>query len=473
MLLDIIVFVSGLLIAGILGIHFSGFGLGSYWQLLDPALLKTDLLHSLLQLHSQPPLFNLFIGFVLKYLPGWTFVFLFRCASFLLLFLLTKILYELKVSNWILIPLIVLFGLHPDFLVYGNYLFYTLPSALLLLLAVYALLRFETTRFRRFAHLFGLALLLCGLLRAVFHPVWILLVAIAAMVSLGREHRTLLLPALILPFVLLNAWYLKNYFLVGQYTGSSWLGMNLARGWVLPQDPRWQGVKNLGFPITMNEAMALYQTGAVSPEFVQGPFQDPSFYKRFGYFTAAGSNDPVLDSPFKSTGQPNFNHRDYARLGAKMKGDTIKVCRIYPGRYAHRVLTSWKLFLQPGPNAMNFVVDYDFSRVVKYRDFLNRMLFAAQPIWMPGGVIRFNLLYLLFPALLLYMIVQIRVSPGARCLFVFVLLTVCWAALAENAIEIGENDRLRWELDAMLLVPAAQALHSLFHRIRSRFRPGA
>ena len=35
-------------------------------QYLDPLLLKSDLLKSLFYLHSQPPIFNLFLGIVLK-----------------------------------------------------------------------------------------------------------------------------------------------------------------------------------------------------------------------------------------------------------------------------------------------------------------------------------------------------------------------------------------------------------------------
>lgn len=40
--------------------------LDSAKQFLDPTLLQHDLLSSLWYLHSQPPLFNLFLGLVLK-----------------------------------------------------------------------------------------------------------------------------------------------------------------------------------------------------------------------------------------------------------------------------------------------------------------------------------------------------------------------------------------------------------------------
>ena len=52
-----------------LGVRFDNTSLAWYWQYLDPELLKSRLLESVFYMHSQPPLFNLFLGAVLKY-PG-------------------------------------------------------------------------------------------------------------------------------------------------------------------------------------------------------------------------------------------------------------------------------------------------------------------------------------------------------------------------------------------------------------------
>src|SRR5207245_7531778 len=53
-----------------IGVRFDSSSLGWYWQYVDPVLLKYDLVRSLVYLHSQPPLFNLFLGLVLKLFPG-------------------------------------------------------------------------------------------------------------------------------------------------------------------------------------------------------------------------------------------------------------------------------------------------------------------------------------------------------------------------------------------------------------------
>ena len=52
-----------------LGVH-NAHSISYTWQLLDLDLLQNDLLESLLLLHSQPPLWNLFIGLLLKIFDG-------------------------------------------------------------------------------------------------------------------------------------------------------------------------------------------------------------------------------------------------------------------------------------------------------------------------------------------------------------------------------------------------------------------
>src|SRR5262245_45155580 len=48
------------------GVRFHASPLNEFWELLDPKLLQTDLVRSIWYLHSQPPLFNLSVGIVLK-----------------------------------------------------------------------------------------------------------------------------------------------------------------------------------------------------------------------------------------------------------------------------------------------------------------------------------------------------------------------------------------------------------------------
>src|SRR5216117_828059 len=52
-----------------LNVRFDADPLDYFLQFADPQLLKDDLIRSIFYMHGQPPLFNLFLGLVLKLFP--------------------------------------------------------------------------------------------------------------------------------------------------------------------------------------------------------------------------------------------------------------------------------------------------------------------------------------------------------------------------------------------------------------------
>ncbi len=66
----LLAFVVSEAMARALGVRFADNTLGSLYQYLDPEILRNDLARGLYYLHAQPPLFNLFLGWVLKLFPG-------------------------------------------------------------------------------------------------------------------------------------------------------------------------------------------------------------------------------------------------------------------------------------------------------------------------------------------------------------------------------------------------------------------
>ena len=69
LLVVVSVFAVSRLAAWAAGVRFDASILTWYWQFLDVELLRHDLARSLWYLHAQPPLFNLFLGSVLKLAP--------------------------------------------------------------------------------------------------------------------------------------------------------------------------------------------------------------------------------------------------------------------------------------------------------------------------------------------------------------------------------------------------------------------
>ena len=254
-----------------------------------------------------------------------------------------------------------------------------------------------------------------------------------------RLERKRFLIACAIPFLMTNLLFLKNYALVGSYSGSTWLGLSLTKRW----------------PLSQREVTELKSSGKLPELWQRRPFQEPDHYQRFGFFEDRTSGHPALDAPYKSNGEPNFNHRDYVAISdTLLEADTTLIAS-YPGRYLRRVVTSIMLFLQPGPNSVHFLVDYDFEKVHRYRDAWTQYAFLGGNVERPIRMLAPppNLWLVLFPVLLF---VGARGRP--RGPFVFMLVCIVWVGAVTNLIEIGENDRMRWEVEPFLTILFAFAV---------------
>lgn len=68
-ILMIFVYAISRLFFALLGVYFNTDPLTKFWQNLDVLMLQQNLLESVYYQHSQPPLFNLFLGIVVKLFP--------------------------------------------------------------------------------------------------------------------------------------------------------------------------------------------------------------------------------------------------------------------------------------------------------------------------------------------------------------------------------------------------------------------
>jgi hypothetical protein len=437
--LVLLIFAASELLARALGIRFASETLGTLYQYLDPEILRHDLAKGLYYLHAQPPLFNLGLGLILKVVPR-AFSFLMGAAALALLLAMAWLMRRLRVSFWIAGAVCLLFALSPNFLVYRNWLFYTLPVALLLVACGIALLLFCESG--RKLPLISFAVLAFAIMmtRSLFHPLWLVAVVVAILPFLDPRNRRGLVIASIAPLLLVNLWFLKNQLLVGSYNGSTWLGLSLAKRW----------------PLSQKEVKELKDSGVLPPYWQRRPFQEPDELAVFGFFQDHGpSVHPALDSPYKTNGEPNFNHRDYVLISDALLKGNLRLIRLFSGRYLERTATALLLFLQPGPNSVHFLVDYDFERVHRYRDFLTRYLFLGGRVERPIRILdpSPNLLLVVFPLLLGVGIWSVNRGPMEhRALHAFMLVTVLWVTAVANLVEIGENDRMRWEIEPFLAI---------------------
>jgi hypothetical protein len=177
-----------------------------------------------------------------------------------------------------------------------------------------------------------------------------------------------------------------------------------------------------------------------------------------------------VDAPYKTNGEPNFNHRDYVAISDALLEGNLRLIRLFPGRYLERTATAFLLFLQPGPNSVHFLVDYDFDRVHRYRDFLTRYIFLGGRVERPIRMLdpSPNLLLFMYPPLLGIGAWSLRRGPREhRALHAYMLVTVVWVTAVSNLVEIGENDRMRWEIEPFLAVWVACLGTALCGRLNS------
>ena len=202
------------------GIRFDSTPLQAYPQYIDPPLLEQKLLRSLFYLHSQPPLFNMFLGLVAKLAPaearGDVFAVVFLVAGYVLYCTTVLLPRRLGVPMWMAAVLGTVFMFSPSFVLYEHWLFYEFPLASLLAVTVLALHQ-ALLRPRAGWVVASCALLaiLCGT-RSAFHLVYYLgmVTLLVAFRPWGRAQTAEIAGAFLVPVVLL---YVKNLLLFGVF----------------------------------------------------------------------------------------------------------------------------------------------------------------------------------------------------------------------------------------------------------------
>ncbi|MCI0416524.1 glycosyltransferase family 39 protein [bacterium] len=448
-----LIYLASYLIGSLLGVRFVFEVIPALWQYVDVEILHNDLAKGIYYLHSQPPLFNLFIGIVLKVSSEFyplLFWIIFQAIALGTLFLMANLMESFRISRWIILLVVALYALSPTFVVYSNYVFYTLPVAFLLLLSARLLLEYLSRGQTIWLHLCCWSLVVIMLTRATYHYFWYALV-IATIALIRKRDRRRILQSSILPLLVVLLWSAKNYSLVNNFGLSSWLGMNFARGWIVTNEKLYER----GAFFNPQEAENLLRSGVVKAPWLIGPFQQPDAYRKIGYFHDTKEMHPAITSELKRNGLPNFNHSEYARISKDMLLSTIRVIREFPAHYLKRISTAYMAFMQPGPGvSWTFTRFYDFRKVLKYRDSLSH-LFLARPEYYPSGVIPFNLLMIGFPILIFYglcqSVKQTR-SELEKAFFAYVSITLISVTITCIAIELGENDRIRAETDPLTVI---------------------
>ncbi|MGB7757574.1 MAG: hypothetical protein WBL23_16085 [Salinisphaera sp.] len=457
--------------AYIAGVRFDLSPMATSWQILDPVLLRHDLLASLLYMPGQPPLYNLLLGIVVKLsavLGGgdWLTAGLFRVIFALMALGAVLLLYALlrRMGTRPLAAALVagLFMCSPALMLYESLPYYTV-IVLLLLVAIVWLFDACVREFRpgRAFALFG-AMAVLIYTRSLFQIEWFAVLVLYAVLVLPGHRRTVLIAAA-LPCVLILALYAKNVAVIGEFSTSDWMGMSLAKLTTLKLD---YGERARLVADGRMTQLALDDKAFDIPEAYEGTVvQKPH------------TGIAVLDHKRKTTGHVNFNYLPYAQISEMARHDALVAIRTHPGVYLHSVGVAWLMFWRPAS-------DYPFLKA-------NRE--AIQPwAWVYGKVIggqpvypddpRFDLKPAtvgVFIAIVYVIAALFGFGVLLRCAWrrrlsrldatlIFIWLNVMYVSVIGNMLEIDENQRFRFAINPLIAILGMVALQRGLSVFRGR-----
>lgn len=438
------------------------------WQLLPLGLLRHDLLRSVWNLHSQPPLYNLYCGFLL-HLPagvqGPTATAVFVALGLVLAVASYLLLGDLGVPAPAALAVTLIMVAAPATVLFEEWLSWSYPSAVALTAGAAALVRAARTGSTGWAGLAAGCFALVVLTDTTFQWPWLLAVTAPLGWVAGRRRRPAVLAAMAVPVALVAGWYAKGAVQFGTATTSSWLGMNLYQTTIE------------GAPA--GDLSRLIASGTLSPLAAIPPFHPVATYAAR---SAPGrpTGVPALDQRSSALGVPNFNNGVYVAVSNRYLADDLAYLAARPGRYAGNVARSARLWAVPADQYLWSGADrhriggyarlYDAVVLAEPEPAARRLDLgaltsgsapgAAQLSWTVVAVTGVDLL--LAPVALWRRRADRRWLVGAGALWV----TVLYSFVVTSATEVAENMRFRFELGALPVVLAAVTVFALIRSDR-------
>ena len=297
-----------------LGVRFDASPLDYFQQYPDPLLLRTDLLRTSYYFHMTPPLYNVFLGVVLK-IFGSNYVTALHAVYFLAgLFLAVSLYLLMRSLGAAQLPSLALTAIlvaSPATVLYENWLYPDYLMAALLPFEAWLLGRAVQRRsLPTLAAFFAVAGLIV-LARSYYHLGWLILCA-ALVLLLARSWRRAVLVAAAAPILLGVALYAKNEVVFGFFSGTSASGINAYTLTTLQ--------------LTDSERQQLNAEGKISLLTI-----DPdSWFAQHPQLLVRHTGVLTLDEQVKSTGSPNWGNAGYIEVWNQYSRDAAATVRARP-----------------------------------------------------------------------------------------------------------------------------------------------
>jgi hypothetical protein len=436
-----------------LGVRFDSVFLYYGLQVLDVRLLQQRLLESIINLHSQPPMFNLLLGAVLKAFPTCydaVFHVLFMAFGLGMSLSMLALSRRIGTPDPLALVLTLLFVVCPTAVLYENFLLYTYPVASLLCVAtlLFSIWVRTSNRIAGVASFSCMALVI--LTRSVFQIPWFV-AACALAIATGRFKLRTAASAAVLPLAILCLWQAKNYYLFGTLTTSTWLGLNLSRNTVERLRP--------------DEVIDLMRIGSLSP---LAPIPALSSYDLYEgrVPTPPVTGVPALDWKEKNWPSigPNYNYIGYIEVSSVKLRDAVRVIASDPARFACHISDAVGVWLMPASDGLMGTMNTVPPGIL-------RSLFVIEGKsgflrWLPCGLV-----FLCYAVASVYgtaATIRLLRAPDRAptdATIAFMWLTVAYSAIVVNLTEIWENNRMRFMTDPLVWIMVGAALTEYARRL--------
>lgn len=419
-----------------------------WWQTLEYQHLRENLWQSVWYMHMQPPLYNLYGAIFIKGYPQDYFTAMHYSnivLGALLCGMIYHITYQLTQRRGVAMLIAILTALNPALFLFEAHPLYTVLTAFFMTLAVYCLANYQTSQRPAWLYGFMLWLNLVMLTRSSYHLVLgIAALSLVAILAGGQWRRVSLVSAAIL--LLTVGWYGKNAYYYGFFGASSWSGHNL--------------FKAASANYSEDEIRALGWSGVLGRPFQDFPlnFANPS-----KFWLYEGLYDQT--SPIPSLNVDDANNINIPEIAAMYGHNAQQLIRHDPQHYLNNVAKAYDIYTRP--SSQYGEVWANAQRIRPHEQLADDWLQGQNLVrWISNLVGKEwdgTLVYFLLPLSVLGYLGRLiwlnrlgwrgwldtlRADP----VMIFLTMLILYAMVVSSFLEYGENNRFKFEIEALILV---------------------
>jgi hypothetical protein len=458
----------------LLGVEFDTDPMNFYWQVIDPALLRSEFWRSILYLREQMPGFNLLLGAGLHLFDkhiALAFHALFILIGVILMVSLFLLLLRLHVTVSVAFVVTLLFIANPATVLYENWLFYEYPIAAIFALAALFCHRYLST----YQFQDGFALFACftalGYMRVIFHLAWFVAMMII-LAYMTRSHWRRTFACAIAPLLVLALPYVKNLVVFGTFS---------------PGNDYFGGINLLSLAangLSGNEIVSLKNRGIISNlYFVK---DDPPSLERLVPIPPS-TGIALLDQRVKSSGAPNNLGQWKIEVGRMARKDGIAIFRARPDAWIRSVrhnLRIYSLLADEGgfPFDGRSVCSRAFeesggntAQIQRLRGVYHRVLGAGLP-----GTKRPLFMIVVLVVVLAFGLTEVihtgrqlrRVHPLAEdCTLSFCAISIFWLSAVVLLYTYTDQNRIMFEVSPLMSAVATVLAGRIWRKVRETVGP--